>query len=402
MASSSAGGAADGDGRSSPRAAAAAPRELVDDLIDVRERATMLQTILLQGSSPPTPMPMPMSEASRYASAAPEGTSELIDRIMSRLASALSTLDTTGGGGGGGQLGQVQQQGRRRKKGAAAVDGSGSGPQRRSNTTRRRSHSPFVETITTSTLDDGKSWRKYGQKIIQDSPNNPRSYYRCTHKPDQGCRATRQVQTSDANPSEFVISYYGQHTCRDPSTIPLVIQEDTTPPPDCANLISFGSTVGGGSASSTHTAVVPPQAAFDPMTMTSSSFSGLFGIIGGYSCSLPAQASYRCGSEEVHSSSGSPSPAAAQQPAAVVGSAAGVAGSSATAVVGSSAGVAGSSATVGSAPAEYWPRGGASSDMACGRGTGSFPSSPSSLGFMTGSFGSFGDAGDDDLFGFDP
>ncbi|KAJ1292437.1 hypothetical protein BS78_02G391400 [Paspalum vaginatum] len=375
---SSAGGADDGDGRSSPRAAA--PRTLVDDLIDVRERATMLQTMLLQGSPPPMPR---SAAAARYASAAPEGTSALIDRIMSRLSSALSTLDTTGGVGG------HQGQGRRRGKGG--VSGSGSGPQRRSNT-RRRSHSPFVETITTSTLDDGRSWRKYGQKVIQESPNNPRSYYRCTHKPDQGCRATRHVQASDANPSEFVISYYGQHTCRDPSTIPLVIQ-DTTAPQDCANLISFGS-----SSTSTHTAV-HPQAFDDDLTTTSSCFSGLFG--GGYSCSLPAQASrYRCGSEEVHSSSGPPA-ATQQQLAAVVGSSAGaaavVSGSSATAV-GSAGTIAGSSATVGSAPAEYWPRGGAS-DMACGPGTGSFPSSPSSLGFMT---GSFGDAGDDDLFGFEP
>jgi len=182
-----------------------------------------------------------------------------------------------------------------------------------------------------------------------------RSYYRCTHRPDQGCRATRQVQASDANPSEFIISYFGHHTCRDPSTIPLVIP-DTAPPPDCANLISFGgSTVGGAS------------------TMLLSRF--------GYSSSLPTQAQdYRCGSEEALSSS---SPAT-QLAAVVVGS----------------AGTMTSSATVGSAPAECWP--GGTSDMACGPG-GSFPSSPSSLGFMTGSpFGSFGNAGDDDLFGFDP
>jgi hypothetical protein len=34
-----------------------------------------------------------------------------------------------------------------------------------------RSHSPFVNTVTASTLDDGNSWRKYGQKRIQESPN---------------------------------------------------------------------------------------------------------------------------------------------------------------------------------------------------------------------------------------
>jgi hypothetical protein len=34
-----------------------------------------------------------------------------------------------------------------------------------------RSHSPFVNTVTATTLDDGNSWRKYGQKRIQQSPN---------------------------------------------------------------------------------------------------------------------------------------------------------------------------------------------------------------------------------------
>src|SRR6185295_5308192 len=95
-----------------------------------------------------------------------------------------------------------------------------------------------------------------------------RSYYRCTHKADQGCKATRQVQASDDNPSEFVISYCGQHTCRDPSTIPLAIAAAAAPPDPCANLISFGSpsitatatatTLGLGGAS-TLAAVVPPQ-----------------------------------------------------------------------------------------------------------------------------------------------
>jgi hypothetical protein len=194
--------------------------------------------------------------------------------------------------------------------------------------------------------------------------------------------ATRQVQASDANPSEFIISYYGQHTCQDPSTIPLVIP-DTAPPPDCANLISFGgctTIAAGASSSSTTTTAVPPQQAlsFDPTTTPMLMLSRF-----GYSSSLPAaqaQQDYRCGSEEVLSSRSSP---AAQLATMVVGS----------------AGTMASSSTVGSAPAEYWP--GGTSGMACGPG--SFPSSPSSLGFMTGSpFGSFGNAGDDDLFGFDP
>ncbi|CAN6176669.1 unnamed protein product [Urochloa humidicola] len=316
MASSATGGADGGDRSSSPPIAA--PRAVVDNLIDVRDRAEMLRN-MLQGSSP-TPPGTPADAA------APAGTSELIDGIMSSLSSAMSALDTTTTGGGG------QGQGRRRRRAGAVA---GPGPQRRSSTSTRR-----------------------------------RSYYRCTHRPDQGCRATRQVQVSDDNPSEFLINYFGHHTCRDPSTIPLVIHDATAPPENCTNLISFGGSTAaiGGASTSTH-AVHPPQACFDP------TMSLFVSRLVGYSSSLPAQVDYRRGSEEVHCSS---SPAGGEL-AAVVGS----------------AGMTSSAATVGSAPAEYWP--GGAGDMA------SLPSSPSSLGFMAGSFGSFGNAGDDDeVFGFDP
>ncbi|XP_062187956.1 transcription factor WRKY45-2-like [Phragmites australis] len=324
---------------------AATPRAVVDDLIEVRECAAMLQA-MLQGSSTP-----------------PSAAGELMEGMMSSLSNALSALNTGSGGGGIGtssSAGGRASGGRRRKEAVA-----GPGPHRRSSSSRTRSNSPFFKTVTANTLDDGNSWRKYGQKRIQDSPN-PRSYYRCAYRPDQGCRATRQVQASEANPSEYLINYFGEHTCRDPSTIPHVIE--VAAPPDCANLISFGSSTIGATTSA-HTV---PQGGFtrdravDPMML--SRFVS-------YSRSLPAQEC--CGSEEAFSRS---SPAG--ELAAVVGSA----GTT-------------SSATVGSAP-EYWL--GVASDMAGVNDTGSFPSSPSSLGFMTGSFGSFGNGLDDDLFGFDP
>ncbi|KAG6482421.1 hypothetical protein ZIOFF_059052 [Zingiber officinale] len=45
-----------------------------------------------------------------------------------------------------------------------------------------------------------------------------RSYFRCTHKYDQGCLARRQVQQAEDDPKTFVITYDGEHTCRDPAT----------------------------------------------------------------------------------------------------------------------------------------------------------------------------------------
>ncbi|XVF50945.1 hypothetical protein PTKIN_Ptkin04bG0144500 [Pterospermum kingtungense] len=65
-------------------------------------------------------------------------------------------------------------------------------------------------------LDDGFSWRKYGQKDILGA-KYPRGYYRCTHWNVQGCLATKQLQRSDDDPTVFEITYRGWHTCTLPS-----------------------------------------------------------------------------------------------------------------------------------------------------------------------------------------
>ncbi|CAN6569567.1 unnamed protein product [Malus baccata var. baccata] len=66
-------------------------------------------------------------------------------------------------------------------------------------------------------LDDGFSWRKYGQKDILGA-KYPRGYYRCTHRNVQSCLATKQVQRSDEDPTIFEITYRGKHTCTQAST----------------------------------------------------------------------------------------------------------------------------------------------------------------------------------------
>lgn len=63
-----------------------------------------------------------------------------------------------------------------------------------------------------SSMDDGYSWRKYGQKGIF-AAKHPRSYFRCKHKYEQLCPATRQVQQSEEDPSMLEITYIGDHTC---------------------------------------------------------------------------------------------------------------------------------------------------------------------------------------------
>ncbi|KAK7292787.1 hypothetical protein RJT34_15640 [Clitoria ternatea] len=61
-------------------------------------------------------------------------------------------------------------------------------------------------------LEDGYSWRKYGQKDILGA-KFPRGYFRCTYRNVQGCLATKQVQKSDEDPMVYEITYKGRHTC---------------------------------------------------------------------------------------------------------------------------------------------------------------------------------------------
>ncbi|KAL5210083.1 hypothetical protein ABZP36_005706 [Zizania latifolia] len=168
------------------RAAAA-----VNDLVEVREGLVRLRGVLLpeeQSSSP---------------------WAELMDGMMNKLSSTIWAL-------GGAVAGEAEAAG---SADGVVVKQTGESSTRRTrkrSLSRRSQHSN--DKRITATLDDGHVWRKYGQKNIQNS-THPRSYYRCTHQVDQGCMAKRQVQLCEADPSKYDVTYYGKHTCRDPSTM---------------------------------------------------------------------------------------------------------------------------------------------------------------------------------------
>ena len=52
-----------------------------------------------------------------------------------------------------------------------------------------------------------------------------RSYFRCTRKYDQGCRATKQVQKMENDPQMFQTTYIGHHTCKDIVKTPPIVTE---------------------------------------------------------------------------------------------------------------------------------------------------------------------------------
>ncbi|XP_039044227.1 probable WRKY transcription factor 50 [Hibiscus syriacus] len=62
-------------------------------------------------------------------------------------------------------------------------------------------------------LDDGYRWRKYGKKMVKNSPN-PRNYYRCSV---EGCPVKKRVERDKDDPSYVITTYDGIHNHRSAS-----------------------------------------------------------------------------------------------------------------------------------------------------------------------------------------
>ena len=68
-----------------------------------------------------------------------------------------------------------------------------------------------------------------------------RNYYRCTHKYDQGCQATKQVQRIQEEPPLFRTTYYGNHTCRNLLNPEIIL--DSESPSNSSVFLSFDNTI---------------------------------------------------------------------------------------------------------------------------------------------------------------
>ncbi|WVZ56843.1 hypothetical protein U9M48_007316 [Paspalum notatum var. saurae] len=312
----------------------------VSDLIVAHDGVVTLRTFLLQLDHQRAPW-----------------AQQVIEDVLSRVSSAMSVLGVTSGGAA--PKGRSPAAGSDAARPQQSVSSCGN-KRKQSGSSSRRSHRLCDKKIT-STLEDGHVWRKYGQKEIQNSPH-PRSYYRCTHKSDQGCGAKRYVQRCDNDPSKHVVTYYGEHTCRDPSTIPLIVPA-AAGDHRANNLISFGPA--NNAAAST----------------VASSSQAYLATMGGSTAAAEQQLSTSwCTSDDVFSSSAGSFMQVDELIGAVVGSAGLI--SSVADHRGRLGGVAGGGGTASA----------------------SFPPSPNeSLGFVVGSFGSIAGGDDDDgMFALDP
>ncbi|XP_009104000.1 probable WRKY transcription factor 70 isoform X1 [Brassica rapa] len=70
--------------------------------------------------------------------------------------------------------------------------------------------------------DSGDSHKKLGPVKGKRGCYKRKSYFRCTHKYTQGCKATKQVQKLESEPRMFSITYIGNHTCNTNEVTPKI------------------------------------------------------------------------------------------------------------------------------------------------------------------------------------
>ncbi|XP_058773598.1 WRKY DNA-binding transcription factor 70-like [Vicia villosa] len=104
---------------------------------------------------------------------------------------------------------------------------------------KRKLSAPTWEKTTSVLIEDGHTWRKYGQKTIANSKYF-RSYYRCTHS-DQHCEAMKHVQRIQENPPLYRTTCYGHHTCK--SYFQSNIISEPVSSSDSSILLSFDNTI---------------------------------------------------------------------------------------------------------------------------------------------------------------
>ncbi|KAH6790828.1 WRKY DNA-binding protein 50 [Perilla frutescens var. frutescens] len=74
------------------------------------------------------------------------------------------------------------------------------------------SYTPNATKSEVEVLDDGFKWRKYGKKMVKNSPN-PRNYYRCSV---EGCPVKKRVERDKEDPLYVVTTYEGIHNHQGP------------------------------------------------------------------------------------------------------------------------------------------------------------------------------------------
>ncbi|XP_058002451.1 probable WRKY transcription factor 70 isoform X2 [Hevea brasiliensis] len=88
--------------------------------------------------------------------------------------------------------------------------------------------------------DSGESSKSTSTRKDRRGCYKRRNYFRCTHKFEQGCQATKQVQRTEEEPPMYRTTYYGHHTCKNllKASHLFLDAPDAT---DSSMLLSFGN-----------------------------------------------------------------------------------------------------------------------------------------------------------------
>ncbi|XP_061371708.1 WRKY DNA-binding transcription factor 70-like [Gastrolobium bilobum] len=100
-------------------------------------------------------------------------------------------------------------------------------PKSRRGCYKRKSTATTWEKDSANLIDDGCAWRKYGQKMTMNA-KYVRSYFRCTHKNDQGCPAIKQVQRIQEHPPLYRTTYYGHHKCKSSINSEIILEPNSS------------------------------------------------------------------------------------------------------------------------------------------------------------------------------
>nr|USN24499.1 WRKY transcription factor [Panax notoginseng] len=207
-------------------------KRAIQELIEGRELANQLRILLTKPLKDDDDAPL-------------SGAGDLVTKILGSFKNSLFILNSsgsdeasqvpanTGGSCDGGQKTEEADSGESSKTSTAFKDRRGC--------YKRRRTAEAVTKFSPAFIEDGHAWRKYGQKVILNA-KYPRNYFRCTHKFDQGCHATKQVQRTGEDPPMYRTTYHGHHTCRNDHDLLLKPPQfilDSTAPRDSSILLSF-------------------------------------------------------------------------------------------------------------------------------------------------------------------
>ncbi|KAI5662979.1 hypothetical protein M9H77_22302 [Catharanthus roseus] len=213
-------------------------KRVIDELIRGRELAYELQIALNSNKS------SSFSDSIFTSfSTTNRNHQDLVTKILGSFSETLSILDYAANNNidefsVGGSWKSEDSSGSCKPSAAAKATATAATSKERRGCYKRRKTSETWTQNSSTLIDDGYAWRKYGQKVILNA-DYPRNYFRCTHKFDQECQATKQVQMIQENPPLYRTTYHGHHTCRNLHKAPQIILDSTTSNDSSSVLLSF-------------------------------------------------------------------------------------------------------------------------------------------------------------------